>query len=200
MEEKDGRPWSLWHYQSGQHISIGRICHLLRQWKCVEFGFVQDGTQLCWTVHRLSPLYLLSAFVQGNSYIWRSEGQETFSSNKQSFQIGLRNYSIAGCQEPIKFPSPLYLPLFLHIMICLPASSMNRQKAVVKCGQVYMEAALTGLSNTTRHLYILLWFPLLLTKWGPTSLHAEILPYTTDFIHCKVYENHITCVLYYRVL
>lgn len=33
---------SHWLYKGGQHMSIGRTCHLLRQWKCVEFGFAQD--------------------------------------------------------------------------------------------------------------------------------------------------------------
>ena len=55
-----------------------------------------------WIRHGLLIFPLLFVFIQGSPYIWRFEVQETSADNKQSFQIGSGNCSMAGCQEPIQ--------------------------------------------------------------------------------------------------
>lgn len=70
--------------------------------------------QLCWIRHGLFLLSPLFTATQANSYIRRIEVQEIDSSNNQSLQIGSGDCSIAGCQEPIKFPLPLSLSLLPH--------------------------------------------------------------------------------------
>ena len=63
-------------------------------------------TRLRWTRHWIScglfifPLLFIS--IKSNPYVWRFEVWETPADNKQTFQIGLGNRSIAGCQEPIQ--------------------------------------------------------------------------------------------------
>lgn len=48
----------------------------------------------------LDPTWLDISF--SFPYVWRFEDQETPNDNKQSFQIGSGNCSIAVCQEPIQ--------------------------------------------------------------------------------------------------
>jgi hypothetical protein len=55
-----------------------------------------------WIRHGSLVLPLLFISIQGSPYIWRFEVQEAPTDNKQSFQIGSGNCSIAGCPEPIQ--------------------------------------------------------------------------------------------------
>jgi hypothetical protein len=63
-------------------------------------------TQPRWTRHWIScGLFIFSLLfisIKGSPYTWRFEVRETPTDNKQTFQIGSGNCSIAGCQEPIQ--------------------------------------------------------------------------------------------------
>lgn len=82
--------------------------------------------------HRLIPLTLLSICVQSNSYIWRSEVQETLTCNKQSLQIELGNRPIAGCWEPITVPISLSLSSLIFDNLLYDQTEDNYKKVATQ--------------------------------------------------------------------
>jgi hypothetical protein len=114
------KSWLMWkqknfHMLSTQHLGVGgrrmlsserhqdHLSCLPSQKMRLHSG---SQTRLRWTRHWIScglfifPLLFIS--IKGSPYVWRFEVRETPTDNKQGFQIGSGNCSIARCQEPIQ--------------------------------------------------------------------------------------------------
>lgn len=83
------------------------------------------------------------------------------------FQIGLGNYPIAGCQEPVIIPiTPITIPHSSFIDL-FARFLYDHTEAIAKSGQTDIEASHAGLANTICHIYILTLISSSVNKMNP---------------------------------
>lgn len=111
--------------------------------------------QLRWMRHWISyglfvfPLLFIS--IKGSPYVWRFEVRETPTDNKQAFQIGLGNSSIAGCKNWSKLTLSQYV--FPHL--CIMTSILAEDGQANMGGFPYWSCEIHMLGTQINHFFYL---------------------------------------------